>query len=108
MNNALHKRILESMVPMESAKKPRRDATLVDYDKCIICQGNSTKGLLKVQPSTISRLCAAMSARHAATYEKIYKDASSEMWVTDYAPMWHRKCRNWYTHKKSYMSLLKN
>ncbi len=57
------------------------------------------KGLHHVQSATQGKLLRAMEARRDETHERLRNDILSDDWLSDKAPKWHEKCRNWYINE---------
>ena len=94
------KRTISTVDLVQQAKCPKTNTT--DYSRCIICQGQSDQVLHTVTLVGLNSLKTAAEARKDDTALRLEEDLSSDTFLTEKQPSWHRHCRNWYTLKKSY------
>lgn len=85
----------------EVVKKKGTDTSRTDYGKCVICQVNTSAVSRKV--TSTEKLTQALEARKDEVSKRLLTDIqTNEKWLEVYSPMWHDKCRNWYTNEKSF------
>ena len=89
--------------PVSLCKTPTKRQKIkskTDYSKCVICRGNSLKGLNNV--TSKETFAKAMKYRQDSVAECLKYDITSDIWMEDNSPKWHSKCRNTYNQVKLY------